>query len=213
MLQFSIIVFRAVSDYTHSRETLNFLREWLLPFWIFLLISCTIISLYFAISMSYGILSLWHDSWKSAAQSWQLFWSEDLMRAASGGAEVWVQTVEKSNFSFGMTGIDLLYLSYTIQEGDSIRIYSGRCLCKIKAKHSMAHFGILQNKLSKNKLNIQLEDSWKLPMLFSNGSQKVHISCSIFLLIFKICFCLITVFLCEIGSQIHSRLYGCLEIC
>lgn len=33
------------------------------------------------------------------------------MRATSGGAEVWVQTVEKSNFSLGMTGIDLQYLS------------------------------------------------------------------------------------------------------
>lgn len=141
------------------------------------------------------------------------FEAKTVMRAASGGAEVWVQTVEKSNFSFGMTGIDLLYLSYTIQEGDSMRIYSGRCLCKIEAKHSMAHFGILQNKLSKNKLNIQLKDSWKLPMLFSNGSQKVNVSCSIFLLIFKICFCLITVCRCEIGSQNHSRLYGWLEIC
>ena len=33
------------------------------------------------------------------------------MRATSGGAEVWVQAVEKSNFSLGMTGIDLQYLS------------------------------------------------------------------------------------------------------
>lgn len=80
------------------------------------------------------------------------------MRATSGGAEVWLQTVKRSNFSLGMTGIDLQYLS-SIQEGDSIRIYSGSCHCKIKAKDSMAYFVILQNKLNKNKLNIESENS------------------------------------------------------
>lgn len=34
------------------------------------------------------------------------------VRATSGGAEVWLQTVKKSNFSLGMTGIDLQYLSF-----------------------------------------------------------------------------------------------------
>lgn len=78
MLHLSIIIFRAVSYYTHScREILNFVKGCLLPFCIFLLISCTIFSLYFAICMSYRILSVWHDSRKSGTQSWQLFWSED----------------------------------------------------------------------------------------------------------------------------------------
>lgn len=34
-----------------------------------------------------------------------------VMRATSGGAEVWLQTLKKSNFSLGMTGIELQYLS------------------------------------------------------------------------------------------------------
>lgn len=43
----------------------------------------------------------------------------------------------------------------------------------------MAHFVILQNQLNKNKLNIQLEDSWIVPIPSWNGSQKGYIFCLI----------------------------------